>query len=88
MRCEVINGVVTFPAHDFRQVSEAQVARTTHLARLRLLPGVAELPIRPDSFLAWQDVVEGVCDAEDLSLETACEVFEARFPCLWYARGQ
>jgi hypothetical protein len=60
-------------------VSEMQVARSPHLARLRLLPGVAELPIRPDAFLAWQDLVEEVCDAEDLRLDTACEVFEARF---------
>jgi hypothetical protein len=80
MRYEVVNGAVTFLAHpDIRQVSETQVARSPHLARLRLLPGVAELPIRPDAFLAWQDFVEEVCDAEDLSLETACEVFEARF---------
>jgi hypothetical protein len=80
MRCEVVNGVVTFVAHaDVRQVSEAQVARSPLLARVRLLPGVAELPIRPAAFLSWQNLVEEVCDAEDLSLETACEVFEARF---------
>jgi hypothetical protein len=80
MRCEVVNGVVTFLAHgNVRQVSETQVARSPHLARLRLLPGVAELPIRPDAFVAWQDLVERVCDAEDLSVETACEVFKARF---------
>jgi hypothetical protein len=80
MRCEVDNGVVTFLTHaDVRPVSEAQVARSPHLARLRLLPGVAELPIRPDAFLAWQDLVEEVCGVEDLSLETACELFEARF---------
>jgi hypothetical protein len=80
MRCEVVNGVVTLIAHgDVRRVSEAQVARSQHLARLRLLPGVAELPIRPDIFLVWQDLVEEACDAEDLGLETACEVFEARF---------
>jgi hypothetical protein len=79
MRCEVVNGVVTFRAHgNVRQVSETQVARSPHLAQLRLLPGVAELPIRPDAFLAWQDLVEEVYDAEDLSLEGACEVFEAR----------
>jgi hypothetical protein len=80
MRFEVVNGVVTFLAHaGVRQVSEAQVARSQHLARLRLLPGVAELPIRPDVFLVWQDLVEEAWNAEDLSLETACEVFEARF---------
>jgi hypothetical protein len=80
MRCEVVDGVVTFLAHaDVRQASETQVARSPHLARLRLLPGVAELPIRPDAFIAWQDLVDKVCDAKDLSLETACEVFKARF---------
>jgi hypothetical protein len=80
MRCEVVNGVVTFLAHvHVRQVSEAQVARSPHLARLRLLPGIAELPIRPDAFLVWQDLVEEDRDAEEMSLETACEVFEARF---------
>jgi hypothetical protein len=83
MRCEVVNGVVTFLAHaNVRHVSEAQVARRPHLARLRLLPGVAELPIRPDAFLTWQELVEEVFDVEDLSLETACEVHEARFVCL------
>jgi hypothetical protein len=83
MRCEVVNGAVNFAAHaNVRQVSEAQLARSQHLARLHLLPGVAEIPIRPDAFLAWQDVVEGVCDAEELSFATACEVFEARFLCL------
>jgi hypothetical protein len=80
MRCEVVNGVVKFLAHaNVRQVSEAQVARSPHLARLRLLPGVAELPIRQDTFMTWQDLVEEVCDVEELSLETGCEVFEARF---------
>jgi hypothetical protein len=90
MRCEVVDGVMTFLAHaNVRQVSEAQVARSQHLARLRLLPGEAELPIRPDAFLAWQDFVEEVCAAEDLSLETACEVFEARFlRVVWYVRGE
>jgi hypothetical protein len=80
MRCEVVNGVVTFLPHpNVRHVSEAQVARSQLLARLRLLPGVAELPIRPDVFLIWQDLVEEACDAEAFCLETACAVFEARF---------
>jgi hypothetical protein len=83
MRCEVVNGAVTFLAHaNVRQVSEAQVARSPHLARLRLLPGVAELPVRPDTFRTWQELVEEVFDFEHLSLETACEVYEARFVCL------
>jgi hypothetical protein len=80
MRCEVVNGVVTFLAQaNVRQVSETQIARSPHLARLRLMPGVAELPIRPDAFIAWQDLVDRVCEAEGLSFETACEVFKARF---------
>jgi hypothetical protein len=80
MRFEVVDGLVTFlgPAN-VRRVSEAQVARSPHLAQLSALPGGAELPIRPKIFLAWQDVVEGRCETEDLSPEAACEVFEVRF---------
>jgi hypothetical protein len=79
---------VTILAHvKVRPVSEAQVARSPHLARLRLLPGVAELPIRPDTFLAWQYVVDEVCEATRLSHATACEVYEARFLCLRMCGG-
>jgi hypothetical protein len=87
MRFAVVNGVVNFLDHaNVRQVSEAQVARSPHLARLRCLAGVAELPVRPDTFLAWQNIVEEVCDAKTLNLETACQVFEVRF--LRLGRGQ
>jgi hypothetical protein len=63
------------------------VARSPHLARLRLLSGVAELPIKPNVFLEWQKLVEEVCDADDLSFETACDVFKARFLCLGMCEG-
>jgi hypothetical protein len=82
MRFEVVDGLVTFLAPaNFRRVSEAQVARSPHLAQLRALPGGAELPIRPEIFLVWQDVVEGRCDPENVSPKTACEVFEVRLRC-------
>jgi hypothetical protein len=79
MQVEVVDSVVTILGHaDVRQVSEAQVACSPHLAQLRLLPGGAELPIRPETFRAWQDVVEALCEPADLRPETACDVFEVR----------
>jgi hypothetical protein len=77
MKYEIVDGVVTFLGHDnVRPVSETQAARSPHLAQLRSLPGGAELPIRPETFLSWQNLVDGVCDAEQLSPKAACEVFE------------